>query len=156
MSAAFGECSCLPSYFMTPNNTCESCPYSCKACSDWSTCTKCYEGMTLNEWNMCDCPTGTFQWMDKCTHCDLSCSSCYGMTKYDCRECSAVGAMVDYMFEGCICSDGYFLNNSTNQCTKCHQSCESCSGPEKTDAWCVTPRLLRRRTDLACAWKGFT
>ncbi|KAL4511685.1 hypothetical protein ABPG72_012530 [Tetrahymena utriculariae] len=118
--------------------SCKQCDSSCLSCfGEAKQCTSCNNGyyplITTKPQTifscLLTCPSNYLLVNNQCQICDLSCSSCQGLTNI-CTACSS-GYYPLYTSQSSttfqcysVCPDGYFLKN--NQCLKCDISCSTC------------------------------
>ncbi|EAR98004.2 bowman-birk serine protease inhibitor family protein (macronuclear) [Tetrahymena thermophila SB210] len=67
----------------------------------------------------------------QCKPCNQSCATCLGPSEYDCITCNQnriIDLQNSLIYGRCLCKNGYFQNELTQQCQKCNNSCASCAG----------------------------
>jgi hypothetical protein len=133
------SCVCSEGYYMeSTTHICQACPMyckaceiskSCKECSSNTVCTFCEDGyyiLTENDFDMCVrvCPVGYYEsrsdpWT--CKECPYLCKSCLSSSR--CTSC-----IEGYVLDGdsCVCSEGYYMESTTNICKPCPNLCTTC------------------------------
>ncbi|CAG9318548.1 WIF1_3 [Blepharisma stoltei] len=107
------------------------CPKECNGCADETTCAACYGSMTLNDKNLCECPSGTsFNVNSNTCETIIGCSdSCNGCdTPQACLSCYDTATLQN---GDCICPDGHYFNPETKTCDiyitdGCSLGCQAC------------------------------
>lgn len=110
--------SCLPTYVLVDNFTCNACPPGCRTCNASNICSQCSDGNYLFQGSCLSCGVG-------CQTCDAQgqCSQC--ITGYslaannqcfqciaNCDSCSSDGVCS-------ACAGGYIISNNTQNQTQC-------------------------------------
>jgi proprotein convertase subtilisin/kexin type 5 len=77
----------------------------------------------------CPCQTGTFEIMETCVSCSLSCQTC-AFASTNCSSCATGSFLSSHQ---CLCNPGYFRNGLA--CDVCDGSCQTC---ELTSTTCLS------------------
>ena len=98
----YGNCVCLPQYYLSGTENCLQCPIGCLRCTSASICSTCD---TANNFtvvsNACECNSGMFLNQSQC----MACGAMAG-----CLTCNQAGCT------SCSPTFGFTLNNFTKAC----------------------------------------
>lgn len=130
-------CACLSGYYDTlTSKICLACSPVCKECTDYQTCTLCFDSTQLRILynSACICEPGYYDPIVSspnstnytCQLCHHSCQRC--QNGLSCSSCDSLNFRVRNVNTGlCKCIDGYYDDNVNELCLACSFDCLTCA-----------------------------
>jgi len=126
---------CLPSYFLNPDNTCQSsCPADFYKFRNNSTCLE-------------DCPDHSFPWESFCENCNTSCKNCEYFYANSCLSCWEPEFLNPDQTCKITCPAEFFPSYESRRCEECLFPCFNCSNSPINCKSCVPNySLMKNKT----------